>query len=142
MLSAENILRPSKGLAWVSPALDRPEDQRSVEPLGINAGIAKPALTMPLPAGRQTTPQLQAGLPVTETDPLAQQQPGHHPAQEHQMTLALNRAVLTEEGDQFSMKLGTGCHGIWIGFAAPRSHGYRPTQSGEILSFATGFAVV
>jgi len=30
----------------------------------------------------------------------------------------------------------------WIGFAAPRSHGYPPTQSAETRSVATGLAVV
>lgn len=30
----------------------------------------------------------------------------------------------------------------WFGFAAPRSHGYLPTQSAETRSVATGLAVV
>ena len=47
---------------------------------------------------------------MIETDRLAQQKAGHHPAQEHEMPLVAGRAVLTEEGDQFSMQLGTGCH--------------------------------
>ncbi len=55
-------------------------------------------------------PQWQAGLPKVKADRLAQQQPGHHPAQEHQMTLVTGRAVLTEKGDQLSMEPGTGCH--------------------------------
>jgi hypothetical protein len=47
---------------------------------------------------------------VVETNHLAQQQPGHHPAQEHEMTLVAGRAVLTEEGDQLSMEAGMGNH--------------------------------
>jgi len=56
-------------------------------------------------------PRRQAGLLVVETDGLAQQQSGHHPAQEQQMTLVSGRAVLTEKGDQLSMEPGTGCQG-------------------------------
>ena len=50
--------------------------------------------------------QREPGLPVVKTDRLAQQQPGHHPAQEYEMTLVAGRAVLTEEDDQLSMELG------------------------------------
>jgi hypothetical protein len=32
--------------------------------------------------------------------------------------------------------------GTWIGFAAPRSHGYPPTQSAETRSVATGLELV
>ena len=50
--------------------------------------------------------QREPGLPVVKADRLAQQQPGHHPAQEYEMTLVAGRAVLTEEDDQLSMELG------------------------------------
>ena len=108
-----------QGLVWLLPALDRPEDQRAIEALRIDSAVGQPALTAPLPAGRQTTPQRQAGLPVIETDRLTQQQAGHHPAQEHQTTLIANRAVLTEKGDQLTMELGTGCHGDLDWFRSP-----------------------
>jgi hypothetical protein len=53
-------------------------------------------------------PQRQTGLPVVKTDGLAQQQPGHHPAQEHQMALIANRAVLTQEAGELTVEPGTG----------------------------------
>ena len=53
----------------------------------------------------------QPGLPVIETGGLDQQEPGHHPGQEHQMALVMGRAVLTEEADQLSMDAGKGCVG-------------------------------
>ena len=56
---------------------------------------------------------------MVETDRLAQQHPGHHPAQEHQMTLIGYRAVLTEKGDQLTMEPGTGCHGDLDWFRSP-----------------------
>jgi hypothetical protein len=77
-----------QGLAWSLPVLNRPENQRAIEALGIDPGVAEPALTTTLPAGRQAMPQRQPGLPVVETNRLAQQQPGHHPAQEDEMTLS------------------------------------------------------
>ena len=99
-----------QGLVWVLPALDRPADQRAVKALGINAAVGQPALTTSLPAGRQATPQRQTGLPVVKTDRLAQQQPGHHPAQEHQMPLVAGRAVLTEKAGQLTVEPGVGIH--------------------------------
>jgi hypothetical protein len=50
--------------------------------------------------------QRQQGLPALEADRLTWQQPGHHLCQQHQMTLVPERAVLTQEADQLSMKLG------------------------------------
>jgi hypothetical protein len=35
------------------------------------------------------------------------------------MTLVANRAVLTQEADQLSMQLGTGCHGDLVWFRSP-----------------------
>jgi hypothetical protein len=99
-----------QGLAWVLPALDRPENQRALEALRIDPGIRQPALTAPLPAGSQTMPQRQTGLPVVEIDRLAQQQPGHHPAQEHQMTLVTDWAVLTQKAVQLTVEPGVGIH--------------------------------
>ena len=64
-------------------------------------------------------PQWQAGLPVVKANRLAQQQPGHHLAQEYEMTLVAGRAVLTEESDQLSMELGTGCHRDLDWFPSP-----------------------
>jgi hypothetical protein len=100
-----------QGLTWVLPALDRPDDQGAVEALGIDPAIREPALTTPLPAGSQAMPQRQMGLPVVETDRLAQQKARDHPAQHAQVALVAGGAVLTEKGDQLSMESGTGCHG-------------------------------
>ena len=47
---------------------------------------------------------------MVQANGLAEQQPGDHPAQEHQMTLIGDRAVLTEESDQLSMEPGVGIH--------------------------------
>ena len=54
--------------------------------------------------------QRKRPLPVAKTDGLTEQQPGHHPAQQRQVTLVADGAVLTQEADQLSMQLGTGCH--------------------------------
>jgi len=99
--------------------LDRPENQRAVEGLRVNTAVGQPALTAPLPAGCQAMGQRQTRLPAVETDGFAQQQPGHHPAQQHQMTLVADGAVLTQEADQLSMQLGTGCHGDLVWFRSP-----------------------
>jgi len=95
-------------LACALQAPDRPEDQRAVETLGINPGIRQPTLTAPLAAGRQGMPQQQADLPVVKTDRLTQQQLGHHPAQEHQITLFSGWAVLTEKAGQLAVEPGGG----------------------------------
>lgn len=58
------------------------------------------------------------------------------------MTPVTGRAVLTKEASQLSMQLGTGCHGPWFGFAAPRSHGYLPNPFNEIRSVAGGLGLV
>jgi hypothetical protein len=108
-----------QGVAWVLPVLDRPENEWAIEHLHIDAAVSEPALTAPLPAGSQAVPQRQTRLPAIEIDGLAQQEPGHHPGQEHQMTVVNNRAVLTEEGDQLSMEPGTGCHGDLVWFRSP-----------------------
>jgi hypothetical protein len=55
-------------------------------------------------------PQRQPGLPVVETNRLAQQQPGHHPAQEHEMTLVAGWAVLTQKAGQLTVEPGVGSH--------------------------------
>ncbi len=47
---------------------------------------------------------------MVKTDRLTQQQAGHHPAQEHQMTLVTDRTVLTKESDQLTMEPGMGSH--------------------------------
>ena len=108
-----------QGLAWVLPVLDRPENQRAVEGLHVNTAVGQPALTAALPAGRQATVHRQPGLPATKADGFTQQEPGHHPGQKHQMALIAGRAVLTQEADQLSMQLGTGCHGDLVWFRNP-----------------------
>lgn len=117
-----------QAVVWLLPVLERPEHQGAIQLLNVDAAVGQPALTAPLPAGRQTTGHGQPGFPAIETDGLAQRQPSHHRGEQHQMTLVAGRAVLTQETDQLSMDAGRSCRGTWIGFAAPRSHGYPPTQ--------------
>jgi hypothetical protein len=47
--------------------------------------------------------QGQPALPAIETDGFAQQQPGHHPAQQLQVALVKGWAVLTQEAGQHNM---------------------------------------
>jgi len=54
--------------------------------------------------------QGQHGVPADETDGLTQQQPGHHPTQEHQVALIGEPDVLTQDGDQLTMEPGLGIH--------------------------------
>ena len=96
--------------------LDRPEHKRGIQRFHIDAAAGHPALTAALPAGGQAMGQRQTRLPTDETDRLVQQQHGHHPGEEHQMALVTDRAVLTQEADQLSMQLGTGCHGDLVWF--------------------------
>jgi hypothetical protein len=106
-----------QAVAWLLSVLDRPENQRVVESFHVNAAVGESALIALLPAGGQSMGCGEPGLAVVETDGLAQQQPSHHPGQEHQMPLITDRAVLTEEADQLSMQLGAGCHGgnlVWF----------------------------
>jgi len=60
-------------------------------------------------AGGQAMAQGQPALPAIETDGLAQQQPGHHPAQLRQVALGTGGAVLTHEAGQLNMQLGKEC---------------------------------
>ena len=76
-----------QSLAWLFPLLQRPEDKLAVQRLNVNPTDAEPALTTAFPAGRHAVPQKKHGLPAVETDGLAEQQPGHHLSQKHQMTL-------------------------------------------------------
>lgn len=99
-----------QGLAWPLPVLNRPEDQRSVERLHVDAAIGEKALTPPLPAGGQASPQGQMLLPAIKTDGFAQQQTRHHPRQEHQMAQVDKAAVLTQQRQQVSLKVGLGIH--------------------------------
>ena len=71
-------------------------------------------MSAPLPAGGQAMAQRQHGLPAVETDCLAEQEPGHHLCQQHQMTLVAERAVLTQEADQLSMEPGVGNHWVLV----------------------------
>jgi hypothetical protein len=52
----------------------------------------------------------QPGFPAIETDGLAQQQPGHHPGEEHQMALIADGAVLTEKAGELTVEPGSGIH--------------------------------
>jgi hypothetical protein len=44
------------------------------------------------------------------------------------MTLIANRAVVTKEGDQFSIQLDTRCHGVLDWFRSP-TLSWRPAHS-------------
>lgn len=81
-----------------------------MERLHINAPIAQPPLSAPLPAGGKATSQRLRSLPMVETDCLAQQEPAHHSGQEIQVAMVSEAAVLTEEGEQISMAPGAGIH--------------------------------
>ena len=51
-------------VAWVLPALDRPENQRAVKAFRIEPAVVDPALAAPLPAGIQAVSQWQPGFTV------------------------------------------------------------------------------
>ena len=97
-------------MTWPLPLLHRPEHQRAVESLGINAPVAEPTAAAPLPAGRQATVQRDRTLPLVKTDGLTEQQTGDHPAEQHQVTFVADRAVLTEEAGELTMEPGVGIH--------------------------------
>jgi hypothetical protein len=99
--------------------LDRPQRQGSIERLNVDAAVAQPALSAPLPAGSQAVAHRQHGVPAVETDGLAEQQPGDHPAQQHQVSLVGELAVLTQEADQLTMEPGLGIHGGLVWFRSP-----------------------
>ena len=61
----------------------------------------------------------QPGFPSIEIDSFAQQQSGHHPAEENQMALIADETVLTREADQLSMNVDRGCHGDLDWFRSP-----------------------
>lgn len=103
-----------QGLAWLLPVLDRPEHQRDIERLPIDAGIAQPTLAASLPNDRQAMDQRQHGHPAVKADRLTQQQPGHHLSQQHHMTLVAERAVLRQEANQLSMEPGVGNHWVLV----------------------------
>ena len=54
--------------------------------------------------------QRHGPLPVAKADGLAEQQPSHHPAQQHPVAIVGDGAVLTENSDQLSMEPGVGIH--------------------------------
>jgi hypothetical protein len=99
-----------QALAWVFPVLNRPEKQQYIQRLKVDATVGKPALTAPLPAGRQGMGHGQPGLPAIEIDGLAQQQPGHLPAEEQQMTLIENRTVLSKKASELTVEPGVRIH--------------------------------
>ena len=47
-------------------------------------------------------------LPAIKADALAEQQPRHHQRQEHQMAKVDKAAVLTQQGQQFTLEPGVG----------------------------------
>jgi hypothetical protein len=83
-----------------------------MERLHINAPIAQPPLSAPLPAGGKapTQWQWQRSVPMVEKNGLAQQEPAHHSGQGIQVAIVSEAAVLTEEGEQLSMAPGAGIH--------------------------------
>ena len=62
----------------------------------------------------------QDGLPAVETDGLAEQQPGDHPAQQHQVALVGEPAVLTQQAEKLSMEPDLGIHGGLVWFRSPK----------------------
>ncbi len=88
--------------------LDRPENQWVVQRLNINPAVGQPALTPSLPAGSQAVPQRQMRFPAIETDGFAEQRPGHHPAEQHQMTTVSNGTVLTQKAGELTGEPGVG----------------------------------
>ena len=104
------VERQMQGLVWLLPLLHRPEHQRAVEALGIDPPIAEPTPAAPLPAGWQATVQRDGSLPLVKTDGLAEEQPGDHPAQQHQVTFVADGAVLTQEAGELNMEPGMGIH--------------------------------
>ena len=54
--------------------------------------------------------QRDGSLPLLKTDGLAEQHSGDHPAEQHQMALVANRAVLTQKAGELSLEPGVGLH--------------------------------
>ncbi len=75
-----------------------------------NAPVAEPTAAAPLPAGRQATVQRDESLPLVKADGLAEEQAGDHPAQQHQVALVADRAVLTQKTGELTMEPGVGIH--------------------------------
>ena len=97
-------------MARVLPVLDRPENQQAVQRLSVDPAVGQPAPTAALPARGQAMGERQTRLPAVETDGFAQQQPGHHPAQQHQKTLVADGAVLKQEACELTVEPGLGIH--------------------------------
>jgi len=108
-----------QGMAWLLPVLDRPQHQGAIERLNVDAAVAQPALSASLSVGGQAVAQRQHAVPALETEALAEQQPGDHPAQQHQVPLSHSMAVLTQEADQLTMEPGLGIHGGLVWFRSP-----------------------
>ena len=60
--------------------------------------------------GRQAASQRNGPLPLVKTDGLAEQQTGDHPAEQHQMALVADKAVLTQKAGELTMEPGVGIH--------------------------------
>jgi len=99
-----------QGVAGTLPLLHRPEHQRAIKALGIDPSIAEPTAAATLSAGRQAAVQRNGSLPLVKTDGLAVQPASDHPAEQHQMALVADRAVLTQEAGELSMEPGVGIH--------------------------------
>ena len=93
---------------WVLTVLDGPDDQWAVECFHIEQPVGELALTALLPAGCQAMAQRQMRLTAVATDGLAQQQPGHHPADENHMALIADGAVLMQKADELTVEPGSG----------------------------------
>jgi hypothetical protein len=104
------VERQMQGAAWVLPVLNRPENQRAIEGFHVNAAVGEPAPAATLPAGCQAMGQRQTRLQAIETDGFAQQQPGDHPGEEHQMALVTDRTVLTQKAGELTVEPGSGFH--------------------------------
>ncbi|MFM7675133.1 MAG: rhamnan synthesis F family protein [Synechococcus sp.] len=109
---------------WISPVVlaegwkveELPGPARAVPRFGYrwvderDALVPKPAPAAALPAAGQAMDNRELGLPVAETDGLAEQQPREHPAQQLQIALVADGAVLTEKFIQPTMEPGVGIH--------------------------------
>ena len=104
------VKRQMQGLAWLLPMLNRPEHQRAIDRIHVDAPIAQPTPAPPLPAGSQAAVERDGALPLVKANGLTEQQSGDHPAQQHQMAFVSDRTVLTEESDQLSMEPSVGFH--------------------------------
>ncbi len=74
---AESLInvKEIQGVFWLLPVLERPENQRSIQRLSIDAAVGRTALTAALPARGRALWQRQTSLAAVKTDGLAPRQP-------------------------------------------------------------------